>query len=62
MQHYRSQDNSKLCLYDGQILFKGLPMIKPCSKFKATIITLENICPIIVGMSFELYLQGEEVS
>ena len=51
-----------MSLREGMVLCKGPPL--PCRtlKFKATLLTMDNLLlPIIPGSTFELYLHGEVV-
>lgn len=52
----------EMFLREGLVLFKGLPLLKPCRKFKAVISSTTMMAmPIIVGSTFDLYLHGEEI-
>lgn len=51
-----------MALREGMILFRGPPILQPCKKFKATILTIATLqVPIIPGSVFDLYLHGEEI-
>ena len=55
-------NGEEMCLREGLVLFKGMPLLKPCRKFKAVLSTTTMMpMPIIVGSSFDLYLHGEEI-
>ena len=46
----------------GAVLCKGPPLLSPCRRFRASILTLSDMSlPIIPGSAFELYLHGQEV-
>ena len=57
-----SNSGDDLYYIPGMILFKGNPPVKSVHVFKATIVTMDDIFPIICGSSLQLYLMGEEVS
>lgn len=51
-----------MSLQPGYVIFKGLPLLRMCSKFRALIITVPDLrIPIIAGSLFECYLHGDEV-
>ena len=57
-----NRSGEEMSLREGMVLCKGPPL--PCRtfKFKATLLTMENLIPpIIPGSTYELYLHGEVV-
>ena len=52
----------EMALWSGMILFKGPPAVKPCTRFKATLLTTAVLSmPMLPGSTYSLYLHGEEL-
>lgn len=48
--------------WDGMILYKGQPSVRSSQRFKATILTMENLNPpMLPGSTFDIYLHGESL-
>jgi len=49
-------------VWEGMILYKGPPAVRPVIRFKASLLTTVNmLTPMLPGSTYNLYLHGEEL-